>query len=104
MARERRVSWDEVTLRARQLLEQHGTGLRYWGIPRGGNYVAAVLAGLGATVTTDGASADLAATTFWTPGGRWTDPSTARNRDGRAVRQGGRGLRRVARLPMGRRA
>ena len=60
MARERRVSWDEVTLRARRLLEQHGPGLRYWGIPRGGNYVAAVLAGLGATVTTDGASADLA--------------------------------------------
>ncbi len=60
MARERRVSWDEVTLRARLLLEQHGRGLRYWGIPRGGNYVAAVLAGLGATVTTDAASADLA--------------------------------------------
>ena len=60
MARERRVSWDEVTLRARRLLEQHGPGLTYWGIPRGGNYVAAVLAGLGATVTTDGASADLA--------------------------------------------
>ena len=60
MARERRVSWDEVTLRARRLLEQHGPGLRYWGIPRGGNYVAAVLAGLGATVTTDAGSADLA--------------------------------------------
>ena len=60
MARERRVSWDEVTLRARRLLDQHGPGLRYWGIPRGGNYVAAVLAGLGATVTTEAASADLA--------------------------------------------
>ena len=60
MSRERRLSWDEVTARTRSLLERRGSDLTYWGIPRGGAYVAALLAGMGAKLTTAPQRADLA--------------------------------------------
>ena len=60
MRQERRLSWDEVARRAQRLYEHCGPEPRLWGIPRGGTYVAAVMAGLGARIAFTPHEADLA--------------------------------------------
>ncbi len=60
MRQERRLTWEEVSRRARRLYEHCGPEPRLWGIPRGGTYVAAVMAGLGAQIAFTPHEADLA--------------------------------------------
>ena len=60
MRQERRLSWEEVARRAQRLYEHCGPEPKLWGIPRGGTYVAAVLAGLGAQIAFTPHEADMA--------------------------------------------
>ena len=60
MRKQRQVSWEEVTQSAQRLFDRCGPEPRLWGIPRGGTYVSAVLAGLGARIAPTPQDADLA--------------------------------------------
>ena len=58
------VTWDECVKRAFHIVTRgqnnYGTNAKAWGIPRGGNYVASILAGIGVSIVDSPENADYA--------------------------------------------